>query len=161
MEIDRRTMPVPFFSQRCTETVILSGSLHVHSFSVFEPFFFQAASFHGDRSTNKCQSPSFLKDVQRQSFLVVRFARAFSGRRTWEIRAFKKDGLANSQLLTSLRVRGRPLWEFACLVGSSGALLARLREFTDLSTLHEYSLLVVRVHFWVSFPWASFWPVQG
>ena len=68
----------------------------------------------------------FLKDVQRQSFLVVRFARAFSGRRTWEIRAFRKDGLANSQLLTSLRVRGRPLWEFACLVGSSGALLARL-----------------------------------
>ena len=73
--------------------------------------------------------------------------------------AFTKDGLANSQLLTSLRVRGRPLWEFACLVGSSGALLARLREFTDLSTLHEYSLLVVRVHFWVSFPWASFWSV--
>ena len=33
----------------------------------------------------------FLKDVQRQSFLVVRFARAFSGRRTWEIRAFRKD----------------------------------------------------------------------
>ena len=131
-------------------------------FFLFLKLFFQAASFDGDRSTNKqCQSPSFLKDVQRQSFLGVRFARAFSGRRTWEIRAFRNMGLANSQLLTSLRVRGRPLWEFACLVGSSGALLARLREFTDLSTLHEYSLLVVRVHFWVSFPWASFWPVQG
>ena len=65
--------------------------------------------------------------------------------------AFRNMGLANSQLLTSLRVRGRPLWEFACLVGSSGALLARLREFTDLSTLHEYSLLVVRVHFWSPF----------
>ena len=105
-------------------------------FFLFLKLFFQAASFHGDRSTNKqCQSPSFLKDVQRQSFLGVRFARAFSGRRTWEIRAFTKDGpseLPTSDILASsgapaLGVR-LPCWEFRGPSGSSSRVHGSLNS---------------------------------
>ena len=49
----------------------------------------------------------------------------YFGRRIRNLSAIEKKR-AGVGKIASLRVRVRPLWEFTCIVGSSGALLARL-----------------------------------